>query len=131
LIVANSLRWSSAAELEQTRRSLRAALGQWQTSMHNGDLQAYLAMYSDDFRHLGMTKAEWGAYRMQVFASRPPPRISIDNLMLLADPFEADVYLSRFTQMIDSGNGSLTAWKRLYWRRLPGDRFEIVSEDAG
>jgi len=51
--------------------------------------------------------------------------------MLLADPEEPNLYLSRFTQVLLMDAGPVTTTKRLYWRHDEGDRWEIVSEDSG
>jgi outer membrane lipoprotein-sorting protein len=51
--------------------------------------------------------------------------------MLLADPEEPNLYLSRFTQVLQTNSGPVTTTKRLYWRRQDGSRWKIVSEDSG
>jgi len=131
IIVARKLAWSTPGELEKTRLEFRLMLDIWRNSLATGDLAAYLALYADDFRYREMNKRLWSSYRLGVFNARPLDGVTIDDLMLLADPEEPDLYLSRFTQVLSTASGPKTTTKRLYWRRRDGDRWEIVSEDSG
>lgn len=58
-------------------------------------------------------------------------RSAIDDVLLLADPEEAGLYLSRFRQSIDYGDRTIETMKRLYWRKTPEGVFKIVAEDNG
>lgn len=131
VIVAREVAWSTRGELEHTRLSFRLALDGWRSSLAAGDLQAYLALYADDFRYRDMDKSAWSAYRLRVFEARALGGVNIDDLMLLADPEEENLYLSRFTQVLLTDDGPVTTVKRLYWRQRAGNRWEIVAEDAG
>lgn len=130
-IIAPQMKWVGTADVEDTRLAFRIAIDQWQQSVREGDLLAYLSLYSDEFEHHGMNKAEWSAYRLQVFESRQIMRFEIQDLLLIADPVEPDLYLSRFSQLIETDAGITTTTKRLYWRRSPESRWRIVSEGAG
>jgi len=131
VLVADKLRWAAASDIQLTEASLSAAVEKWRTSILTGDLAGYLALYGDDFRHHGLGKADWAAYRMQVFDSRKVEALEVDKLVLLADPADDGLYLARFTQTLTVGGHSVTITKRLYWRRLPNDRWKIVAEGAG
>lgn len=131
VIVADKMAWISGQQLETTRLEFRFAIDQWQRSVRDGDLLTYLSLYSEDFRHLGMDKDDWSAYRMSVFEGGRPEDIQISDLMLFADPGEQNLFLSRFTQVISSDDSEITTTKRLYWRRIAGNRWQIVSEDNG
>jgi murein L,D-transpeptidase YafK len=130
VIVARELAWATPAELTNMRHEFRLALDMWKDSLARGDLDAYLSLYSDDFRYRDMDKVEWTAVRTDDFESRPLNGIRIDNVMLLADPEEQDLYISRFTQVLYTDSGPVKETKRLYWRRSAGKRWEIVSEDS-
>ena len=117
--------------LRGDRLEFRIAIDQWHRSLSDGDLLAYLALYSDDFRYRGMDKAEWSVYRSQTFRARQLQRVEISGLMLLADPAEPDLYLSRFTQVLATDVDAIKTTRRLYWRRTADSRWQIVSEDAG
>jgi len=131
VIVARDMRWASLAEIEQNRLEFRLAFDQWQTSQESGDLLAYLALYSEDFRHRGMDKAGWSAFRLKVFEARQVRQLEVHDLLLLADPVEPDLYLSRFTQIVRTDDAKVSTTKRLYWRRSASSLWRIVAEDAG
>jgi hypothetical protein len=78
-----------------------------------------------------MDKNSWSVFRMGVFGERKLTSLEIDNVLLLADPEEPDLYLSRFTQIQTIPSGPVTTVKRLYWKRRPGGDWRIVSEDNG
>jgi murein L,D-transpeptidase YafK len=130
VIVARELEWATPAELRDRRLEFRLALDIWRDSLVRGDLDTYLSLYADDFQYRDMNKDEWSAYQTGAIESRRLNGIKIDNLMLLADPEEADLFLSRFTQVSLTDKGPVKTTKRLYWRRAEDQRWEIVSEDS-
>lgn len=131
LLVTNAMKWASTGDIEATRAQFRRALDEWRDSVRNGDLMSYLSLYGDDFRYRDMNKASWSAWRMQVFEDRHLQRFDIKDLLLLEEPSEPDLYLSRFTHVLVTETGAITTTKRLYWRRTEGSRWRIVSEDSG
>ena len=131
VIVAREMAWATPDELEHTRLELRLVLDIWKNSLARGDLKTYLSLYSDDFQYRQMDKDEWSSYRLGVFDTRRLEGVTISNVMLLADPDEPNLYLSRFTQVLLMDAGPVTTTKRIYWRREDGNRWEIVSEDSG
>ena len=131
VIVAREMQWADAAELEQSRLELRIALDIWRQSQESKDLVSYLSLYDDAFRHRGMDKDEWSAYRLAVFSERELTSVEVDEVLLLADPAEPGLYLSRFKQVLTGPNGPVTTLKRLYWMRRQDAEWRIVSEDNG
>ncbi len=131
VIVARRMAWSSPAEQDELRTEFRLALELWRQSLEDEDLFAYLSLYAEDFRFQDMDRKSWAAYRLGVFAARSLNRVALDDVMLLADPEERDLYLSRFTEILESDAGTVTTTKRLYWRRGQDHRWQIVAEDAG
>ena len=131
VIVAREVVWATADELEVTRLQFRLVLDLWKNSLASGDLKTYLSLYADDFHYREMDKDEWMSYRLGVFETRQLDGVTIDNVMLLADPEEPNLFLSRFTQVLLTDAGPVTTTKRLYWRHHEGSRWEIVSEDSG
>ena len=89
------------------------------------------SLYADDFVYRGMSLGEWASFRLQTMAQRSGARITIDDLVLLADPEDDGLVLSRFTETSSGpGNASRTV-KRLYWRRDSAGQWRIVAEDNG
>jgi hypothetical protein len=56
---------------------------------------------------------------------------SVDDILLLTDPEEPGLYLSRFTQTITEDERTMVTTKRLYWRRTEQGNLLIVAEDNG
>ena len=131
VIVARELTWATADELEKMRLEFRLALDMWRQSLAEGDLLTYLSLYADEFRHRDMDRDDWSSYRLSVFEARQLADVTLNDVMLLADPETADLFLSRFTQILVTDSGPVKTTKRLYWRRSAGDTWRIVAEDAG
>jgi hypothetical protein len=55
----------------------------------------------------------------------------VDEIMLLADPEEPGLYISRFRlQTVEPGR-AMTITKRLYWRATASSELQVVAEDNG
>lgn len=131
VIVTRELRTSSEDERSKTRAQLLAALNQWADSFRRGDWHRNLSMYAADFVYRNMNRDEWIAYRLKTAGSRAIDDYVIDEILLIADPEEADLYLSRFRQTITDSEQTLATTKRLYWRKSSTGEFQVVAEDAG
>ncbi len=131
VIVARELVWTTPDEVENMRVELRIALEMWRQSLEEGDLLKYLSLYSDDFRHRGMDKDTWASYRLGAFDARDLESVKLDNVLLIADPEEPGLYLSRFTQAFATHGGTVRITKRLYWLRREDKFWQIVAEGAG
>lgn len=131
VIVVRTMAWSTPAEQDELRLEFRLALDMWRRSLEEEDIFTYLSLYADDFRYEEMDRKSWAAYRMGVFQARSLEAVRLEDVMLLADPEEPGLYLSRFRQVLDGANGAVTTTQRLYWRRDEANRWQIVSEDAG
>lgn len=130
IIVAREMRWADASTIEVRREEFRAALDDWRGSLEDGDLVSYLALYADEFHYRSMDRATWAAWRYDVFRARPLAEVELQDVMLLEDPEEPSLYISRFSQVLTTTEGPVTTMKRLYWRR-EGDRWQIIAEDNG
>jgi murein L,D-transpeptidase YafK len=131
VIVTREMRWLDSASIATLRTELTAAVNDWAAANAASDLHAYLSLYDDAFSYRGMSLREWAALRLQAFAGRGEISFSIDELLLLADPEEEGLFLSRFVQTTsDSANGSRNI-KRLYWRRNAANEWRIIAEDNG
>ena len=131
VIVARELVWTAPDELENMRIELRIVLELWRQSLEEGDLPTYLSLYSDDFRHRGMDKDTWASYRLATFDARDLESVKLDNVLLIADPEEPGLYLSRFTQEFVTHGSTVKSTKRLYWLRREDKFWQIVAEGAG
>lgn len=131
VIVTREMRWQDAETVDLLRQELNAAINAWATHYANADLHAYLSLYADDFSYRGMKLNEWASFRLQTFEQRGVVQISLDELLLLADPEEEGLVLSRFFETISGPSERSQTIKRLYWRRNDEGEWRIVAEDNG
>jgi len=131
VIVARELIWATAEEVENLRIELRIALEIWRQSLEESDLVTYLSLYANDFRHQGMDKEAWASNRLGSFDTRDIESVNLESILLIADPEEPGLYLSRFTQEFVTGSGPVRITKRLYWLRSNDNEWQIVAEGAG
>ena len=131
VIITRKFKWISPQELSSNQERLRAALNEWSGSNLSGDLHRYLTLYSYEFQYRGMNKDEWSAYRLQTIGAREVRDFSLDDVLLLADPEEDGLYLSRFRQSIAYTTHTVVTIKRLYWRESADGKLRIVAEDNG
>ncbi len=131
VIVTREIEWMSEEARAALRIKLRDSVDRWASSLADADLHAYLSLYVEDFTYRGMSNAEWAALRLSSFERAGPADVSIEELMLLADPEVDGLFLSRFLQTTYSPNGPVVRMKRLYWQRGDDGELRIVAEDNG
>jgi murein L,D-transpeptidase YafK len=131
ILIVRNLEWMSLQELSSIQERLRSVLDEYSGSYLSGDMHRYLTLYSDEFQYRGMNKDEWSAYRLQTIGAREIRDFSLDDVLLLADPEEDGLYLSRFRQTIAYTTHTVVTVKRLYWRESADGKLRIVAEDNG
>lgn len=130
VIVTREMRWALPRDVASLRREFHAALERWRASLQEGDVVTYLSMYAEEFRYRDMGRADWASFRVNVFESRPLARLELRDIFMAADPEEPGLYVSRFTQVMETVDGPITTTRRLYWRNGPETGWRIVSEDS-
>ncbi len=131
VLISRNLAWVPRRQVAELRRELDAVVSLWVDSQQNGDIHSYLTLYDDDFRHWGMSKTEWIAFRNETLASRLVQEIAISEVLLLADPAADDIYLSRFRMATTEEESTVVITKRLYWRRDAQGSLRVIAEDSG
>ncbi len=131
VIVTRQLEWADSAKRAALQNELRAAVARWAAALAAGDVHAYLSTYADDFTYRGLTMREWASLRLQTLGNRGESEVAIDDLLLLADPEEQELYLSRFTHRVAHGDEQSITTKRLYWQRDTAGELKIIAEDNG
>lgn len=131
VIVSRSLERTSRAELARMRERLLAELQSWVDGYREGDWHRFLGLYADDFSYRGMNRDEWSVYRLQSADRQQLTDFAVYEIMLLKDPDEPDLYISRFRQETAAGGRLLSVTKRLYWRATGSGTLKIVAEDNG
>jgi len=103
VIIARQIRWLSSEQIAATRAELAAVLDLWAESRRSGDLHQYLSLYADEFEYRGMDRGEWAGYRLQTVSATSIREFELQDVLLLADPEDSGLYLSRFRQKIVDG----------------------------
>ena len=132
VLIATELSWDEPGVVAALRVELEQAVTRWADSLEQGDMYAWLDAYDDTFQHWGMNKEEWSAFSLETVGRRPIDDITVSELLLLADPAEEGLYLSRFRLEISEGaSRTVISMRRMYWRRSESGAFKIVVEDSG
>ena len=125
------MRWAGADDIAALRGEVRSAIDAWVESIRDGDLHRYLTLYADAFTYRGMTREQWAEYRVRTLGARAIEDFRITDVILLADPEEAGLFVSRFQQSTIEAGRKVVATKRLYWQRGPDGELRVVAEDNG
>ncbi len=132
VLIGVELVWAEAETVSELRGALEDAVNQWVDHLEEGDMYAWLELYDDSFRHWGMDKGTWSAFSLETVGQRPITAVSISDLLLLGDPVEDGLFLSRFRLEISEGEArAVVSMRRMYWRRSESGAFRIVAEDSG
>lgn len=131
VIITRSLRRASDEDRARVTRELQEAVASWASAYAAADPAPYLDLYDAAFSYRGMARDEWQAFRRDAIARRGAVAVSVGGLLLLGDPEEPGVYLSRFDQRTVTDKGPFETVKRLYWKRDTDGRLKIIAEDNG
>jgi len=131
VLVTSTVSWIDEAQNDALALELENRIEEWANSQRNGDLYAYLSLYSDAFRRWEMNKVEWSSLALQTPSRHTRRKIDLSNLLLVGYPEEEGVYLSRFKLAVVENDRELTRTTRLYWRREANGALMIVAEDDG
>ena len=131
VIVARDVRWADAREISALRDEIRLAVDTWAESIRSRDLHRYLSLYAGEFSYRGMTRDQWAHYRVVTLGAMKIDEFRLEEVLLLADPEDDGLFLSRFQQIIVEPDRKVATTKRLYWRRNDNGELKIVAEDNG
>lgn len=132
VLIATELAWAEAGALAELRIELEMALANWASSLEKGDFFTWLGLYDESFEHWGMNKAQWSAFSLETLGQRAISKVVVSELLLLGDPIEDRLFLSRFRLEISEGDvRKVISMRRMYWRRSESGAFRIVAEDSG
>lgn len=131
VIVTPALSWRDNAERQALVHIIRRALSEWEQSQEAGHTERYLALYDKDFEYRGLARDEWATLRSRVLARYDDITIEVDDLLLLADPVEDNLYLARFRHTVTTVDQKTVTTKRLYWKQQDDGTLKIIAEDNG
>mgnify|MGYP001817365679 FL=1 len=132
VLIATEMKWSDQAAIDERRIDLEAAVESWRVSLQRGDMYSWLELYDDSFEHRGMNKAAWSTFSVETLGRREITIVDISDLMLLGDPGEEGLFLSRFRlEVSEKGGRQVHTMRRIHWRRSESGAYRIVAEDSG
>ena len=132
VVIGRRIEFVAESAVAALRGELESAVRQWAEALEREDAFAYLDAYDRSFRHWGMNRDEWAAFTLQTFGRRAFSEVLVSDLLLLADPVEDGLYLSRFRlALVEEGGHERVYTHRLYWRRSESGALKIVVEDSG
>lgn len=111
VIVGRTMQWLPQENVAVLRTEREGAVAEWSASLASGDMHAHLSLYGDEFRHWEMDKPEWTALRLATVGTRPIKAVKVSELLLLADPVEDGLYLSRFTLAVTEDGQTFVSTK--------------------
>ena len=124
VIISKSFRLVTDKQLSLVQQYLFNFLEQWRTAWESNQTEAYLKLYSEDFRNTRWDYEGWTAHKREVNQANQDRSIQISNVSI----FEYEsIYHIRFMQHYESTGTKDLGWKELYVRRK-GTQLRILSE---
>lgn len=132
VLIGRQIEWTSPSAVADLRAELESAVAKWAGALEQGDMFDYLDAYDESFEHGALSRDEWVAFSLQTAGRREFEDVAVAELLLLGDPVEEGLYLSRFRlALVETDGRKLVYMHRLYWRRSAGGVLKIVAEDSG
>jgi murein L,D-transpeptidase YafK len=129
IVIADSIDWVKAEEVESLRSGLAAAIENWRSDWESRNTDAYLRHYARNFTSNGMNLAQWSAQKRQVNAGKNWIKVRVSDISLLLYPGKEEIAVATFDQDYASSNLSNRMMKRQYWIR-ENSHWRIVFEGA-
>lgn len=117
VVISEELEWLSEGDWLKQKNDIKTTLEQWRQSWENGDLEAYLQMYAEDFWTSQHDYRSWGLYKKQIFAGKTFQKIALSDLSLFEYPRsdqQPPLIVANFVQHYRSNNFNGDMRKRLY-----------------
>ncbi|MBT8131104.1 MAG: L,D-transpeptidase family protein [Gammaproteobacteria bacterium] len=130
VLIGEDVEWMPIDQMASRRAKINSSIEQWRTDWESGDVNRYLAHYSNEFRGRGMDKAKWDTYKTKVNSNKKFIDVELDDVSVFAHPYEADMMIVSFRQQYESDRFSSDASKRQYWRLEEDGRWRILSEES-
>ncbi|MBI2891359.1 MAG: tetratricopeptide repeat protein [Nitrospirae bacterium] len=132
IAVTDRLTFAGREKSLRDRAQLRRTVEGWAKAWEKGDLNAYMAFYSDRFQALGRNKAQWRAYKSRIFEAKSDVRIGMEELKLLryAEPpplGAQEIVVAQYVQNYQSDDLRDVGVKRIYLTK-EGAEYRILTE---
>ncbi len=129
VVVAERLDLDTGVYSPDTREALHGRLLQWVDALGSGDLAALRGLYSAEFSYEALGPEAWTLLAIDQLDAEESAGVDLSRLLLVADPGDPGVVVSRFPLGIKKGPAERTLFKRLYWREEQGT-WRIIAEDS-
>jgi len=117
VVISEGIEWLPHADWQAQKSAIKDFIEEWRRQWEEGDLQAYLNMYAEDFWSAEHDYRSWSRYKQQVFSSKTYQQIALKDLSIYEYPRhhnEPDMVVASFMQDYRSNNFNGTMRKRLY-----------------
>ncbi len=130
VVICEDVQWISSRDWLDRNIEIQAALETWRQNWEKADLQAYLAMYSDNFWTRRYNKQSWADYKKRVFSGKKSQKIDLSDISILSYPEQRDnapMVVANFVQHYRSNNFNGNLHKRLYMVK-EGGKWKVLYE---
>jgi murein L,D-transpeptidase YafK len=117
VVISEELEWLSQSDWQAHKNTIKDFIEKWRRQWEEGNLQAYLKMYAEDFWTAQHDYRSWSRYKQQVFSSKTYQQIALSDLSLYEYPRndnEPAMIVANFVQHYRSNNFNGDMRKRLY-----------------
>jgi len=129
VILSDSIKWVSAAELAVQRKQYRAVIDSWKSDWESLDVPAYLKHYASDNFNFGLGDYRaWASRKRQVSQAKTFVQVDLELESLFVYPGEKDMFVVKYKQRYLSNNYSGETNKEQYWKRGSNGEWKIIYE---
>jgi murein L,D-transpeptidase YafK len=117
VVISEELEWLPHKDWQAQKNTIKDFIEEWRRQWEEGDLQAYLEMYAEDFWTAQHDYRSWSRYKQQVFSSKTYQQVALSDLSLYEYPRNDDepvMIVANFVQHYRSNNFNGDMRKRLY-----------------
>lgn len=131
VIISDGMEWVKPSESLPLREKLSRYLENWRQDWENGNIDAYIRNYGQDFASGKLNLDEWIKHKREVNAAKPRVKVKISNVGMFSYPGRDDLVVVNFDQEYSGDNLSRKMKKRLYWKKEDKtEHWKIVHESA-
>lgn len=124
MLIVDQVDYVTPEKWQTERDGLSAWLENWRKSWMGKDLDAYMALYSERFRSMGMNKARWRRYKQTLAERYKFIDVSLKDVQIFD---QGPNVVVRFLQSYKSDQKEDFGAKMIYALKT-GDKYEIVGE---
>lgn len=125
VIIADKVDYIPTPLLEEKKTAVYKWLEEWKQAWQAKDIEAYITMYGEDFKSLGMKRSTWKRYKDRLNRKYETISVKVINPIVIR---KGDMVYIRFLQEYVSDQNQDFGEKTLFVKERSG-RLEIVGEE--